>query len=60
MKALIQRVKEASVKIDGEIYSAINAGMLVFLGVEKTDTSENAERQRAVCPLPPHFITISM
>lgn len=44
MKALIQRVKEASVKIDGEIYSAINAGMLVFLGVEKTDTSENAEK----------------
>ena len=44
MKALIQRVKEASVKIDGEIYSAINAGMLVFLGVEKTDTFENAEK----------------
>ncbi len=44
MKALIQRVKEASVKIDGEIYSSINAGMLIFLGVEKSDTLENAEK----------------
>lgn len=44
MKALIQRVKEASVKINGEIYSSINSGMLVFLGVEKSDTLENAEK----------------
>ncbi len=44
MKALIQRVKEASVKINGEIYSSINSGMLVFLGVEKSDTFENAEK----------------
>ena len=44
MKALIQRVKEASVKINGEIYSSINSGMLVFLGVEKSDTLENVEK----------------
>ncbi len=44
MKALIQRVKKASVTINGEIYSLIGAGMLIFLGVEKTDTIQNAEK----------------
>lgn len=44
MKALIQRVKEASVTIDDEIYSSIGFGMLVFLGVEKEDTIENAKK----------------
>lgn len=44
MKALIQRVKEASVKIDGEIYSSIGFGMLILLGVEKEDTIENAHK----------------
>ena len=41
MKALIQRVKRASVSINNELYSKINAGLLVFLGVEKGDTEEN-------------------
>ena len=44
MKALIQRVKEASVTIDGDIYSKIGKGILVFVGVEKTDEKINAER----------------
>lgn len=44
MKALIQRVKNASVTIDGELYSSIGAGLLVFLGVTKSDTAENAEK----------------
>ena len=44
MKALIQRVKRASVTIDNELYSQIGAGMLVLLGVEKGDTKENAEK----------------
>ncbi|CCY23795.1 d-tyrosyl-tRNA(Tyr) deacylase [Brachyspira sp. CAG:484] len=44
MKALIQRVKEASVTIDGVLYSKIDAGLLVLLGVEKSDGSENAEK----------------
>ena len=44
MKALIQRVKEASVTIDGVLYSKISAGLLVLLGVEKSDGSENAEK----------------
>ena len=43
MKALVQRVKNASVTIDNELYSSINKGLLVFLGVEKNDTKENAD-----------------
>ncbi len=37
MKALIQRVDNAHVEVDGEIVSSIENGMLVFLGVEKND-----------------------
>lgn len=44
MKALIQRVKRASVTIGGELYSKIGKGLLVFLGVEKEDTVENGEK----------------
>lgn len=44
MKALIQRVKKASVTIDGELYSEINAGLLVFLGVTKEDGKENSTK----------------
>lgn len=44
MRALIQRVKRASVTIDGELYSSINAGMLVLLGVTKEDEKVNAEK----------------
>lgn len=44
MKALIQRVKRASVTVDGEKISEIGKGILVFLGVEKDDEKENAEK----------------
>lgn len=44
MKALIQRVKRASVSIEGSLYSSINQGVLVFLGVEKADEKLNAEK----------------
>lgn len=39
MKALIQRVTEASVTIAGETVSSINSGLVVLLGVEKEDSS---------------------
>ena len=42
MKVLIQRVKNSSVKINNEIYSSISAGLLIFLGVEKNDTQNEA------------------
>ena len=44
MKALIQRVKKASVTVNGERISEIGAGLLVFLGVQKDDTEANAEK----------------
>jgi len=44
VKALIQRVKRASVTINEQLYSKIGFGMLVFLGVEKGDEKENAEK----------------
>jgi len=44
MKALIQRVKRASVVINNELYSEIGKGLLVFVGVEKTDEKENTQR----------------
>ena len=44
MKALIQRVKQASVTIEGELYSSIESGLLVFVGVEKEDEKINAEK----------------
>ena len=44
MKALIQRVERASVSIDNQLFSQIGAGMLVLLGVEKGDTTENADK----------------
>ena len=44
MKALIQRVKRASVTIDSSLFSQIGFGMLVLLGVEKGDESVNADK----------------
>ena len=44
MKALIQRVKHASATIENELYSKIGKGILVFVGVEKTDEQINAEK----------------
>lgn len=43
MKALVQRVKKASVEVEGEIVSSIKQGLLVFLGVEKEDTADKAD-----------------
>ena len=42
MKALLQRVKKASVSVDNKIVSSISQGLLIFLGVEKADTEQNA------------------
>lgn len=41
MRALIQRVKKASVTIDGKIFSEINQGLLILLGIEEEDTHED-------------------
>lgn len=41
MRAVIQRVSEASCKVDGEITGAITSGFLVLLGIEDADTEED-------------------
>lgn len=43
MRILIQRVSEASVKINGEIKSDIKTGLLVLVGIENADTTEDSE-----------------
>jgi D-aminoacyl-tRNA deacylase len=43
MRAVIQRVSEASVTIDRQVRGAIGPGLLVFLAVEDTDTAEDIE-----------------
>ena len=43
MKALLQRVKRASVKIEDCIHSEINQGILIFLGIEKHDSDIQGE-----------------
>ena len=44
MRALVQRVSEASVTVDGEEVSRIGPGLLVLLGVRRGDTHSEAER----------------
>lgn len=44
MKALIQRVSEASVKVAGETLSSIEQGLVVLLGVEKGDSSADVDK----------------
>ena len=43
MRAVIQRVSKASVTIDNAIYSQINNGLMVLLGIEDADTIEDIE-----------------
>ena len=41
MRAVIQRVQEARVEVDGEVIGKIGQGFLVLLGVRKDDTEED-------------------
>jgi D-tyrosyl-tRNA(Tyr) deacylase len=42
MRLLIQRVIEASVKVDGNVRGAIGPGLIVLVGISRDDTSETA------------------
>lgn len=42
MRIVIQRVNSASVSIGGDVHSAIGPGLMVLVGVEKDDTSDDA------------------
>lgn len=43
MRVVLQRVSEASVTIEGEKVSAINKGLLILLGIEDADSTEDIE-----------------
>lgn len=43
MRTVIQRVQHASVTIDGTVKSSIGKGLLLLLGVEESDTSEDVD-----------------
>ena len=43
MRIVIQRVKSASVSIDGKLISAIDGGLMILVGVAEGDTCEDME-----------------
>ena len=44
MRFVIQRVSEASVRVDGELLGSIRQGYMVLIGVSGTDTRETADK----------------
>src|SRR5918996_2683753 len=44
MRALVQRVSQAAVEVEGERVAQIGPGMLVLLGVSRNDTEAEADR----------------
>lgn len=42
MKSVLQRVRDASVTVEGECVGSIGAGILILLGVERGDTEHDA------------------
>jgi len=44
LRALVQRVSQAAVDIEGERVAQIGAGLLVLLGVAREDTGDEADR----------------
>ena len=43
MRLFIQRVSRAAVRIDNELHSQIDKGLLVLVGIEEADTAEDIE-----------------
>ncbi len=49
MIAVVQRVLESSVSIDGEVYSKIGKGLNILIGIEKGDLEENLSKLAKKC-----------
>ena len=43
MRAVVQRVSEASVTVEGDVCAKIDRGMLILVGVEKEDNQDSME-----------------
>ncbi|MDQ4048528.1 MAG: D-aminoacyl-tRNA deacylase, partial [Actinomycetota bacterium] len=44
MRAVVQRVSEASVAVDGGVIAAIGPGLLVLLGIARGDARQEADQ----------------
>jgi len=44
LRLVLQRVRQASVRVDGHLRSEIGAGLLILVGIARDDTEERAER----------------
>lgn len=53
MRAVIQRVRSASVEVDGKVISRIGPGLLCLIGVKDTDATADQEFLCVLVPLPP-------
>ena len=49
MKALVQRVTEGSVSIDGEVVGSIGKGLVILFGAGKGDTEKDAKYLAEKC-----------
>jgi D-tyrosyl-tRNA(Tyr) deacylase len=49
VRALLQRVSQARVRVDGEIVGAIESGLLILLGVRRGDADADARRLAEKC-----------
>jgi D-tyrosyl-tRNA(Tyr) deacylase len=49
MKAVLQRVSQSQVSVGGSVVSAIENGLLIFLGIKKGDTEEHAKKLADRC-----------
>ena len=50
MKIVVQRVKEANVKVEGKIVGSINKGFMVLVGITHTDTEKNQQKFPEMSP----------
>lgn len=51
MKAVIQRVRQASVSVEGRVTGQIDAGMLILLGVCQGDTEQDVDKLMKKIPV---------
>ena len=44
MRVIVQRVNYAKCHIDGQVYSEINHGFMILVGIKETDTNAEVEK----------------
>ncbi len=49
MRVVLQRVKSASVTVDGKVTGAINHGLLMLIGIDRDDTEEDLSYMAEKC-----------